>query len=47
MINVMKHVVENTPSEMIHIYYLFYNEDNERLSQNIPHTLIYDNDFIY
>ena len=46
MINVMKHVVENPPTEMIHIYYLFYDEDNERLSQNISHTLIYDNDFI-
>ena len=28
-------------SDKIHIYYLFYSKDNTKLSQNIPHTLIY------
>ena len=28
-------------SDKIHVYYMFYSEDNPRLSQNIPYTLIY------
>jgi hypothetical protein len=28
-------------SDKIHIYYMFYSKDNTKLSQNIPHTLIY------
>ena len=30
--------------DSIHIYYMFYSDDNERLSKNIPHTLIYSMD---
>ena len=40
-IDLQKHLLENPPKEKIHIYYLFYDEDNPRLSQRIPHTLIY------
>ena len=30
--------------DKIHIYYMFYSADNERLSKNIPRTLIYSMD---
>ena len=32
--------------DKIHIYYLFYSEDNPRLSKNIPHTMIHSLDEI-
>lgn len=28
------------PKNKIHIYYLFYDKDNPRIAQNIPHTII-------
>ena len=28
-------------NDKIHIYYICYSEDNEKISQNIPHTMIY------
>ena len=28
--------------DKIHIYYMFYDDDNPKLSKNIPYTLIYD-----
>ena len=33
-------------ADKIHIYYLFYSEDNPRLSKNIPYTMIHDLDEI-
>jgi hypothetical protein len=42
MVSLTKYVLANPPKEMIHIYYMFYDNDNPLLSQNIPHTLIYD-----
>lgn len=32
---------ENPPQDKIHIYYMFYNGDNEHIVHNLPHTLIY------
>ncbi len=42
----MRAVIHNPPEELIKIIYMFYDEDNELLSRNIPHTLIYDEDDI-
>ncbi len=33
-------------ADKIHIYYLFYSEDNPRLSKNIPYTMIHNLDEI-
>jgi hypothetical protein len=33
-------------TDKIHIYYLFYSEDNPRLSKNIPYTMIHNLDEI-
>ena len=30
--------------DKIHVYYMFYNEDNERIARNIKYTLIYTED---
>lgn len=35
-------VVQYPPKEQIKIIYMFYDQDNTLISQNIPHTLIYD-----
>ena len=28
--------------ELMHVYYLYYDSDNEKIVKNIPYTLIYD-----
>lgn len=38
--NTIKKILDNPPEEMIYIYYLFYDEDNERLSKNIKYELV-------
>ena len=40
--NTINDILMNSPKEMIYIYYLFYDKDNPRLSQNIKHKLIYE-----
>jgi len=40
LVNLKKHLRTHPPDDKIHIYYLFYDRDNPRISQNIPHTLI-------
>ena len=44
MVKLKKYLyLHNYPSkDQIHIYYMYYDQDNERLSKNIPYTLIYD-----
>lgn len=41
MVEIMKQVIKNPSEDIIHIYYLFYDNDNERISKRLPHTLIY------
>ena len=36
-----KRLRKNPPTDKIHIYYMFYDMDNPRVSQNIPHTFIF------
>ena len=46
-VELAKHLRNKTHHvDKIHIYYLFYSEDNPRLSQNIPHTMIHGLDEI-
>ena len=33
---------KNQPTEKIHNYYMFYDEENKLLPKNIKYTLIYD-----
>lgn len=47
MVELQKHLRKHPPKDKIHIYYMFYSQDNELLSKNIPHTLIYDMNDIY
>ena len=45
-VELLKYLQENPPTDIIHIYYMFYSHDSKLLSQNITHTMIYDtNDF--
>lgn len=41
VVRLFKEVSHNPPTDSIHIYYMYYNADNPRLSQNIPHTMLY------
>ena len=41
MVKFKKHVRKNPPSDIIHIYYMFYDQNNPRISKNYPSTLIY------
>jgi hypothetical protein len=34
-------VLKTPPDELIYIYYMFYNKDNELISKNIPNKLVY------
>lgn len=38
----MAEVIQNPPEELIKIIYMFYDDDNELLSKNIPYSLVYD-----
>ena len=42
IVKLMKLVTKKTSDDKIHIYYMFYNSDNDQLVKNIPYTLIYD-----
>jgi len=30
-----------THTDKIHVYYMFYSADNQRIARNLPHTMIY------
>ena len=40
MLEVMQQVLVSPPQEMLKIYYLYFDFDNPRLSQHIPHTMV-------
>lgn len=40
--NLIQHLMKTPPSDLITIYYLFYNEDNPRISRAYPVEMIYD-----
>jgi|TARA_B000000475_G_C15991969_1_gene445420 hypothetical protein len=41
MVEIMKQVIQTPSEDIIHIYYLFYDNDNKRISKRLPRTLIY------
>lgn len=42
LLDKMTELMKSPPEDQIHIYYLFYDADNPLISQNIPHTLVYN-----
>ena len=40
MVEVFRSALHGPPEDMIHILYLYFDAENPRLSQSIPHTLI-------
>lgn len=42
LLKCMENIIKNPPEEMIKIIYMFYDDDNELLSRNIPYSLVYD-----
>ena len=41
LLKTMQTIIKNPPKEKIHNYYMYYDKDNPRLSQEIPKTMIY------
>ena len=41
IVKLKKHLRKYSPKDKIHIYYMFYDEDSDRLSKKIKHILIY------
>ena len=41
MVDTLTELRNNPPKDMIHIYYMFYDENSNRISKEIPHTLIF------
>jgi len=41
MVEVFRSVLQSPPEDMIHIFYLYFDANNPRLSVHLPHTLIY------
>ena len=42
MVKFKKYIIKNPPKEFIHVYYMFFNENNPNLVKNIPKTMIYE-----
>jgi len=43
MVKLKKYLRKHPPKSKIHIFYMFYDNDNPRLSKNFPRTMIYGN----
>jgi uncharacterized Zn-finger protein len=41
-VKLKQYLRENIPSSKIHVFYMFYDEDNPNICQNIEKTMIYD-----
>jgi hypothetical protein len=41
LVSVFKKLREKEHKDPIHIYYMFYSKDNERITKNFPYTLLY------
>jgi hypothetical protein len=39
--NLILNILQNPPDDMIHIYYMYYDEKNPLISKEIKHTLLY------
>jgi len=35
-------IIKHPPKELIYVYYLFYDQDNPKIVQNIKYELIYN-----
>ena len=42
IVKLMRLVTKHDFDDKIHIFYMFYNKDNDQIVKNIPYTLIYD-----
>ena len=46
MIKLKRYIRKHPPSDKIHVYYMFYDQDNPLIVKNIPCTMIWDGEDI-